>query len=82
MWLKALGVFLSMTIVDFSWAVYVKAVADERIVLAGVYAMVIVFFGAFTAISYVEDKWMLVPAMAGAFVGTLMSIAFTKRVPK
>ena len=73
-WIMFIGVFLAMMITDIMWAKYTLAVAFLNPFLAGIYSAVIILMGAVTVVAYVEDRYMLIPAMLGAFVGTYYTI--------
>jgi hypothetical protein len=32
--------------------------------------------GAFVTVAYVQDRWQLIPASVGAFVGTYLSVRY------
>jgi len=68
----ATAVFLSMILVDLAWAVYIRALAKDNVLTAAFYSLFIMLCGAFTSINYISNHWMLIPAAAGGFVGTLL----------
>lgn len=67
-------VFTATVIADVIWAEWARAVSLRRADLAAVYAAGIIVCGAFVTIEYVHDHWLLLPAAAGAFVGTWWSV--------
>ena len=71
--------FLAAFGLDFVWARYNMATADKRTLAAGVYAIAIYVMNSGLVIFYVVDHWLLVPAVAGAFFGTVASIEMRKR---
>lgn len=74
--LNALFVFVATFTLDFVWAKYTRAVAGgERLKSSICAAGIIVLTGSAT-IGYVDDHWMLIPAMAGCFAGTFASMSF------
>lgn len=77
-YLLAAAVFFSMIFVDLAWSVYIRALAKDKVLHAAFYSLFIMLCGAFTSINYIQDHWMLLPAAAGGFVGTLLC----KRVEK
>ena len=66
--------FGSMVILDFMWAKYTSYCASKDAMKAGVTAFVILALGAFVVLTYVDDHLMLIPACAGAFVGTYIAV--------
>lgn len=71
-------VFVAMTALDFVYAEYTKAAADRRIWSASIYAAVLIALTSFVTSSYVNDAWLVAPAVLGAFFGTWLSIRFGK----
>jgi len=71
-------VFAAMTILDFVWAEYTKAVAERRTIMASALSSALILLSGFVAISYVGDHEMLAPAAIGAFSGTWLSMRFGK----
>ena len=71
-----LEIFVAMIAVDFVWAHYTKAITDKRALKAGLNAIGILALGAFGIISYTTNHWLLIPACAGAFVGTYSAVRF------
>lgn len=65
-----LAVFLALFLADFAWAVCVRKVRDDSPVAAGLWAVAIFVPTAAGVISYTADHWLLIPAIAGTFVGT------------
>ena len=72
-------VFLATVLVDFGWAVYIKSLADNRVLRAACFSLFITLAGAFITINYVADHWVLIPTAAGGFVGTILSKYFTRQ---
>ena len=77
MWLLA---FIVMTALDYIWAKYNQATVHRQQWRAGAYAVLIYAFGAFGVISYTHDWTLLIPACAGAFVGTVLATRQHKAV--
>ena len=69
----ALVVFIFMILTDYCWGVYIKALSESKILKASIYSAFIVVAGSVTAINYVDNHWMIIPAALGAFVGTYLS---------
>jgi hypothetical protein len=65
-----LGVFLAVLVADALWTLYVRATAERRPVAAAWYSAAIVLAGGVTTLAVVASPWYLLPASAGAFVGT------------
>lgn len=72
--LKYLAIFATMLAYDFVWAKYTVATAQQKAVLASTWAAAMPFFIAFFSRAYVEDWKSAIPAAAGAFLGTYLSL--------
>lgn len=70
--MAALLVFATVFVLDVAFAKYTTALVARRTVAAGAYAAAIIALSGYAAINYVNDPWMLLPAMAGAFCGTVI----------
>ena len=68
--MTALGVFLAVLAADFLWTRYIIATAEGRALVAAGYSSAIVLAGGVTTLAFVASPWYLLPASAGAFVGT------------
>lgn len=77
MW-KWLLVFGAMFVTDVVWAKYTQAVAKRQPVRAGFWSVGIILAGAYVTMSYVEDAWYLIPAVLGAFLGTVTALWWSK----
>jgi hypothetical protein len=69
-----LPVFLAMFCTDIAWGRYVQKVRDKRGLAAAAWAVLLFLSGAYAVVSYVSDPWLLIPAAAGAFCGTLVAV--------
>lgn len=66
-------VFVLACVVDWIWSMYIKTTAHGQTLASSIYASLVVLAGAAITIFYVSDHWLVVPAAAGAFVGTWVS---------
>jgi hypothetical protein len=72
-------VFFSAVGLDALWALYIRRSSQGKALAAASCAAVLLGLGAFNAISYLDNHWMLVPAMSGAFVGTYGTLRWERR---
>jgi hypothetical protein len=72
--LSFIGVMVSMFFVDICWAKYFLYVSQRKPFASAAWGSMIMVFGAFTTISYIEDKTLLVPAIIGGFAGTYLTV--------
>ena len=75
----AILVFFAVTLVDIFWASYIKSIAADHMWRSGLFSAAIIVTGGFTAIEYVQNHWMLLPAALGAFVGTVITVWYHKK---
>jgi hypothetical protein len=59
--------------VNFFYAMYVKYLSQEKMIRAAIFGECIVVAGAINIISYVNNHWLLIPAVIGGFIGTLLT---------
>jgi hypothetical protein len=69
---KYLLVFALSVILDYVWGSYIKHTANGAALPSATYAAVLVAMSSLMTILYVGDHWLVIPASAGAFVGTLV----------
>ena len=72
--LQALLVFVAMMASDFCWARYIVSAAGGRRLVAATWSAAIMLIGSITVIEYTSSHWMILPATAGAFTGTLIAV--------
>lgn len=72
--LKALAVFTATAVVDVFWTAYTRGVSAGRSQVAALNSVAIVGLGSISIFAYVSDASMVIPAMAGAYVGTLIGM--------
>lgn len=77
--LKFIGVLLAMGLADVCWAYYFITIDERKSVAAGIWAVFIYMFGAFTVTSYMEDRSLIIAAMIGSFVGTYLTVEYKKK---
>jgi uncharacterized membrane protein YhaH (DUF805 family) len=76
--LSAIVVFTVMFALDIVWARYTMSASRERAIEASVWASLIIVLSSIVTISYVSNPWLILPAVAGAFVGTYVGIKYKK----
>jgi hypothetical protein len=73
------GVFISMFLVDICWAKYFIYVSKNNPLKAATWGSMILLFGAFTTMNYIEDKTLLIAAVLGGFFGTYFTVYREKK---
>lgn len=71
-----LAVFVSLTVVDAAWALYLISMQKYQAARAGFWGAFIVAVGAYATISYVHDPRLLIAAVLGGFVGTYATVKY------
>lgn len=77
MWIY-IGVFFAMCAADICWTFYLFAVQERKSFLASICAMFIYLFGAFVVTSYIDNKYLIISALLGSFIGTYGTIEYKK----
>lgn len=73
-------VFFSTLAADYAWTKYMMYAAEKRAHLAAFWSTLIIAFGAINVISYTTNKWLIIPALAGAYIGTFLPIWRANRI--
>lgn len=72
--LSVAAIFVATFVLDFVWAKYTRAVADNAPLRASTYAVGTIVLSGVSAIGYTSNYWLLIPAGAGCFVGTFVAV--------
>lgn len=73
-----MAVFVGVIVLDYVYAEYTKAAADRNAIVSSNMAMFLIVITGFVTSCYVINQWLLIPAAAGAWVGTYLSIKYGK----
>ena len=71
---KALSVFVVMVMTDVVWALYIRRTNEGKGHQAGMFSAGIMLFASYVTVNYVSNRWFIVPAALGAYVGTRLTI--------
>ncbi len=72
--LKFLGVMLAICVADICWAKYFIYVAKHKPFPAASWGSMIVVFGAFVTVEYINDRSLIIAAFIGGFIGTYLTV--------
>jgi hypothetical protein len=72
--LHALVVFVVVAIADVCWARYTAACARGSRWYAAGWSVSLYWLGSISVMSYTADHRLILPALAGAFVGTAIGV--------
>lgn len=77
--LKIIIVFLGTFFTDVCWVLYLLRIQQRKALDASFWGMSIYLLGALVVTVYVDDKWYIIPAAIGSFVGTYVVLIFKKK---
>jgi hypothetical protein len=72
--MKFIEVFFVMLLLDYCWAVYNISSAEKRDFKAAFFSGLIVVFGAFLTLALVDNYWVIIPEILGAYAGTFIAV--------
>lgn len=75
-YIQIIVAFVAMFFLDYVFALYTKKVIDEKPAQAGFFASAIVLCNAIVTINFVDNPWMIIPTLLGAFAGTWTAVRF------
>jgi uncharacterized membrane protein YfcA len=70
--------FFAIFLLDVVYTYYLRCVADNSVLGASFWSVACYIFGSVAVINYTTNHWLLIPAMAGAFVGTFVGMKIKK----
>jgi uncharacterized membrane protein YfcA len=71
--------FIAVFLTDVLYIYFIKSIQDNRAVHAAFWSVVVTATASITVINYTENHWTLIPALAGAFFGTLVGMRVRKK---
>lgn len=66
--------FLAVFFTDVIYIYFMKSVQHNQPWRAALWSVVVTFTASVAVIGYTEDHWALIPALLGAFCGTLLGM--------
>lgn len=72
--LISLSVFFASALNDVFWTKWTTSANNKKAFKTAFYSVFILLSSGFSITQYVENKWFLIPAVLGAFMGTYMTI--------
>ena len=70
--------FLAIFVLDVVYTQYLKNVNLNNPISASFWAMVCYAMNSFAIINFTEDKYLMIPAILGAFCGTYVGLKIKK----
>lgn len=71
--------FFAVFFTDIFYTYYLKAVHEERVIGASVWAVVVFIIACVAVINYTTNYWLLIPAGVGAFCGTYVGMILRRK---
>ena len=71
--------FIAVFLTDVLYIYFIKSIQDNRALQAAFWSVVVTATASITVINYTENHWTLIPALAGAFFGTLVGMRVRKK---
>jgi uncharacterized membrane protein YfcA len=72
--------FISVFLTDVLYIYFLKSIQDNKPLQAAFWSVIVTGTASISVISYTEDHWVLIPALAGAFFGTLVGMKIRKKI--
>ena len=66
--------FFAVFVTDIINTYYIKAITEEKPVLASTWATIVTFTTSIAVINYIHDNTLLIAALLGAFTGTYVAM--------
>lgn len=79
---KFLGVMAAMILADICWTYYFIKVEERKSLAAGMWSALIIVFGMFSVINYIDDRTLTIAAIIGAGLGTYIAVEMKRRNEK
>jgi len=76
--IKFIAVIVMMLLAEGTCAIYIKKIAQNKAISAGLWSSANILFGKLVVVYIVDNNQMIVAAMIGAFLGTWLSIKLSK----
>lgn len=77
--LPFIAVFIGVFFTDVCWTFYLLKVEERKSFQASTWAMLVYLMGAIIVRSYVENVWLIVPAIFGSFIGTYVVMEYNRK---
>lgn len=77
----AVATFACMFVLDLVWVFYTKAVVAKAPLRSASWCALLTSMNAVSAVLYVKNPWLIIPAVAGAFAGTFFAMRLSRAEP-
>ena len=77
--LEYITTFLAIFLLDVVYTYYLRCVADDNVLGASFWSVACYILGSVAVINYTTNHWLMIPAVAGAFVGTYVGMRIKRK---
>jgi membrane protein DedA with SNARE-associated domain len=77
--INSIVVFAVAGMVDAVWTQYIQTAAQGKPLAAAVWSALTILCGSFVTVEYIANKWMIIPAVLGGFIGTYLMMKFNNK---
>ena len=78
--LEYIVTFFAVFATDLIYVYFVKSIQDNRPAMAAWWSMAVTFTASVAVINYTANHWALIPALAGAYCGTLFGMRIKRKI--
>jgi len=71
--------FFAIFLLDVVYTYYLRCVADNNVLGASFWSVACYILGSVAVMNYTTNHWLVIPAIAGAFVGTFVGMKIKKK---
>ena len=72
--------FFAVFATDLIYVYFVKSIQDDRPAMAAWWSVLVTFTASVAVINYTSDHWALIPALLGAYCGTLFGMKIKRKI--
>jgi hypothetical protein len=72
-------VFIVSILLDIVWGLYIRRTSEGRAIVASNMAALLMLLGAINIVSYTKNRWLLIPIIAGNWIGTFLIVKHDER---
>jgi uncharacterized membrane protein YfcA len=71
--------FFAIFLLDVVYTYYLRCVANDNVLGASFWSVACYILGSVAVINYTTNHWLMIPAVAGAFVGTYVGMKIKRK---
>lgn len=75
---KWILVFFSVLLYDSLYALYIQQIHEKKALKSAITSSILYLSGAYVVVSYIDDKWLIIPAIIGGAIGTYITVKYSK----